>query len=152
MSTLQQLIGDLNGAAISREDNSGWDGCFIGQVSVSGVSETGGTLRFTLTIPTSPSDINDFIWTTELEGGTTSKVTLTQSGRALDAQVVAIHRIGADARWREQGPDEYRFVFEVPISTEQLRGSEPLRVELWWPDARGPDARLVATASSSSRA
>src|SRR5438105_15889806 len=89
----------LDGAPLQRTTTV-WHGFFEGSVSVENVDEQGGVIRFELLLPTSESDIGDYIWTDELERGTTDKVVLSQAARPIEeARVVGIAREGKDERW-----------------------------------------------------
>jgi hypothetical protein len=123
-------IGGLDGAHIELT-SSAWGGFFEGSVSVENLREDGGSFRFDLLVPTSPFDIGDYIWKSEVEQGTTDKVVLTQDGVAVaGARMVAIAREGPGGNWDDSPTDRYRLTFDVP--SESLHAGSSLVVHLRW--------------------
>src|SRR5579859_2662830 len=112
----QTLIASLDGAPLVRWTSS-WQGFFEGEVSIENLRGEGGLLRFDLILPTHQSDINDFIWTSEVEAATTEKVVLTQAGAPVPgARVTGIRREGAGKRWTHAPSEQYRIEFGSPCS------------------------------------
>jgi hypothetical protein len=137
----QTLITSLDRAPLVRGTSS-WQGFFEGEMSIENLREEGGLLRFDLILPTHQSDINDFIWTSEVEAGTTEKVVLTQAGVPVPgARVTGIRREGAGERWTHAPSEQYRIEFEVPV--QSLHPDDDVQVHIRWRSGDGPWEHLA---------
>lgn len=142
--TLEELLHGLDGAQIIRRVEDGWEGFFAGRVSVRNVMNHGSELRVELCFPTSPSDIDDYIWRPERETGTTDKVRVMHGDQDVGARVVAVRRRGSDERWEDPGQEEYCLGLVMPLAPPSVSSAVPLRVEFRWPS--GDDAAVIAEA------
>lgn len=134
----------LDGAVLERK-TAAWQGFFEGTVGVEKVEDQGGVVRFELILPTSEHDVEDYIWRSERESGTTDKVILLQGGaRVAGARVAAIAREGKSERWTPAEAERYRLTFEVPKLS--LAAGQPLEVHAQWPDGQSGERIDLAVA------
>jgi hypothetical protein len=103
-----------------------------GSVGVSLVDQQGGVLTLKVTFPTAAADINDYIWTDEVDAGFTNKVVFRQGASIPTQRVRSIKRCGSDARWDCQGPDRYEI--EVDLLLGRLHRDDPIEIAFLWPD------------------
>ena len=132
---LQELVRGLDERPLRRLTTE-WSGSFDGAVDVAGVRGVAEAVIFTLSVPTSPSDSNDFITVDEIERGTTDKIRLRQSDADLPITVMGIVRTGSDPRWLP-GPEAYHFRMQIngvttplqtPLVLQLLDGAQPPNV------------------------
>ena len=132
---LQELVRGLDERPLRRL-TSDWGGFFEGVVDVAGVRTVENAVLFTLTLPTAPNDINDFIHVEDIERNTTDKIRLRQSDDDLPSEVVGVLRTGTDPRWMP-GPDAYHFriairgvttPLQTPLVLQLLDDSDPPKV------------------------
>lgn len=123
--SLADLIRKLDGAVFKKSPEATWSGLCDGEVAIENLKSKEGVTTFDLLVPTSKDDLNDYIWDTELQAGSTKKVVLKQGGRALEKSRVC-------AITREKEPHRYRFTFEV--EEKSVSGTLPLTVHCLWHD------------------
>lgn len=144
---IEAIVKSLDGAPLRRITDT-WIGFFEGSIRIEELQTDDASIRFDILIPTSPSDIGDFIWERERSSGTTNKIVLTQGDRPVPgAKVIGIAREGAAANWTASPAEQYRIRFEVPAGSVQ--SGVPLGVRLRWPAE--PTAEDVATATGRLR-
>ena len=134
---LQELVRGLDERPLRRL-TTGWSGFFDGMVDVAGVRGVAEAVIFTLSVPTAPTDINDWMLVDEIEHGTTDKVRLRQSDADLPITIMGILRTGSDPRWMP-GPEAYHFHVQINRVTTAL--PTPLVLQLL--DAAQPPTVLA---------
>ncbi len=133
-------IRDLEGVEVVASTESAWGP--TGRLGVANLGATGGNVTFDLLVPTSASDIWDYIWQSEKKMQSTEKVQLFQRGTRIGGSLVtAISREGKDDRWDARGPERYRLTFTVPVAA--IRPDAPVQVRFLWQD------RVMSTAGKS---
>ena len=144
--SLQELVRGLDERPLRRLTTD-WVGFFEGVVDVAGVRAVADAVLFTLTLPTTPHDFNDFIHVADIERNTTDKIRLRQSDADLPATVVGILRTGTDARWMP-GPDAYHLRMQISGVTTPFQ--TPLVLQLL-DDSNPPQVLAEATGASPIR-
>jgi hypothetical protein len=130
-------VGRLDKAAVSYATESKW--IPTGPVGVANAKLSAAGIAFELIVPTSESDIWDYIWSSEREAHTTDKVQLYQGHAPVpDSRIVDIKREGKASRWDAPGPERYRLAFSVPATA--IDSDVSLEVRFFW------QGRLLATA------
>jgi len=125
------LIQDLQGAEVKKVTDSAWGPS--GHLGVTNAGVVGSNLKFELLVPTSASDIWDYIWRSEKEAQFTEKVQLFQGGSQIPgSRVIAISREGQSEQWDARGPERYRLTFEVPLAA--FKANVPVEVHFFWDD------------------
>jgi subtilisin family serine protease len=143
---LQELVRGLDERPLRRL-TSDWGGFFEGVVDVAGVRTVENAVLFTLSLPTAPNDVNDFIHVEDIERNTTDKIRLRQSDADLPSRVVGVLRTGPDPRWMP-GPDAYHFRIEMNGVTTPLQ--TPLVLQLL-DDSDPPEVLAEATGAAPYR-
>jgi serine protease AprX len=144
--SLQELVRGLDERPLRRLTTD-WVGFFEGVVDVAGVRVVADAVLFTLTLPTAPNDINDFIHVSDIERNTTDKIRLRQSDADVPSTVVGVLRTGTDPRWMP-GPDAYHFRMQISGTTTPFQ--TPLVLQLL-DDSQPPKVLAEATGASPIR-
>ncbi|MGD2101233.1 MAG: hypothetical protein PVG83_03285 [Acidimicrobiia bacterium] len=106
MKTMEEVAKALDGTHLRRvvED---WSGFFEGEVTAEVVEVGVGDNveeRLSIEFPTSPYDVDDYVWRSELEAGSTDKITVISSSTPINQKVTSIRRLsqgeGRPVRYR----------------------------------------------------
>ena len=125
-------IQSLDAKPVVSATPSSWGPC--GSVTVANARADGTDLVFELLVPTSASDIWDYIWSSEREANSTEKVQLFQNGTRVEGgRITAIRREGHGDQWDASGPEQYRLTFTVPNTG--IQPDSPLQVRFLWNDS-----------------
>lgn len=139
---LLDLILALDGRPLHRppqSDPQRWVGFFEGLVHVTGTRTLDDEVLFTLSFPTAPSDVWDFIWREEAAAGHTDKVRLTQSGRRIPLRGLSIVRTGPTEPATMPGPHGYSLRLAASDSGDDTGDQLVLEIV-------GHDEELIASA------
>jgi hypothetical protein len=110
-----RAVEELDGAVVIPKADRAWGPSGKLQVVNAGIS--GPNIVFDLLVPTSPSDVWDYIWKREQDCGSTDKVQLFQAAkRVTGSEVTALSREGPSPLYAPATYHQYRLTFSVASS------------------------------------